>query len=103
MVPGLVVMPEVPVERLLQVVAVLEGREVDALVFDAAPEPFHEDVVMVAAFAVHADPDIMILEHACKGFTGELGTLIGVEDFRRSVALYGRLQGINAEVRVHGV
>ena len=36
-VPGLIVMPEVPVERLLQVSAILEGSEVDTLVFDAAP------------------------------------------------------------------
>lgn len=48
MVPGLIVMPEVPVERLLQVASILEGCEVDALVLDAAPEPFHEDVVMIA-------------------------------------------------------
>ena len=87
MVPGLIVMPEVPVERLLQVSAILEGSEVDALVFDAAPEPFHEDVVMVAALAVHADPDAMLFENAREGFTGELGTLIRVEDFRRSMAL----------------
>ena len=87
MVPGLIVMPEVPVERLLQVVSILEGCEVDALVFDAAPEPFHEDVVMVATFAVHADPNAMLLENACEGFTGELGTLIGIEDFRRSMTL----------------
>lgn len=87
MVPGLIVMPEVPVERLLQVVSILEGCEVDALLFDAAPEPFHEDVVMVAALAVHADPDAMLLENACEGLTGELGTLIRIEDFRRSVAL----------------
>lgn len=71
-VPGLIVMPEVPVERLLQVVSVLEGREVDALVFDAAPESLHEDVVMVAALAVHTDPDAMLFENACEGFTGEL-------------------------------
>ena len=87
MVPGLIVMPEVPVERLLQVSAILEGSEVDALVFDAAPEPFHEDVVMVAALSVHADPDAMIFENACEGLTGELDTLIGVEDLRRSMAL----------------
>ena len=87
MVPGLIVMPEVPVERLLQVVSILEGCEVDALIFDAAPEPFHEDVVMVAALSVHADPDAMIFENACEGITGELDTLIGVEDLRRSMAL----------------
>ena len=87
MEPCLIVVPEVPVERLLQVVSILEGCEVDALVFDAAPEPFHEDVVMVAALAVHADPDTVFLENACKGFTGELDTLIGVEDLRRAMAL----------------
>ena len=103
MVPGLIVMPEVPVERLLQVLAILEGSEIDALVLDAAPEPFHEDVVMVAAFAVHADPDAMLFENTCEGLTGELGTLISIEDFRRSVALQGLLQGIDTEVCVHGV
>ena len=87
MVPGLIVMPEVPVERLLQVSAILKGSEVDALVFDAAPEPFHEDIVMVAALAVHADPDAMLLENACESLTGELDALIGVEDLRRSMAL----------------
>lgn len=80
-------MPEVPVERLLQVSAILEGCEVNALVFDAAPEPFHEDVVMVAALTVHADPDAMFFENACEGLAGELDALIGVEDFRRSMAL----------------
>jgi hypothetical protein len=47
-------------------VSILEGCEVDALVFDAASEWFHEDVVMVAAFAVHADPDTMIFVNACE-------------------------------------
>ncbi len=103
MVPGLIVMPEVPVKRLLQVVSVLEGREVGALVLDATPEPSHENVVVVAALAVHADPDAMFFENACEGFTGELDALIGIEDFRRSMALQSLLQGINAEVRVHGV
>ena len=83
----MIVMPEVPVERLLQVSAILKGSEVDALVFDAAPEPFHEDIVMVAALAVHADPDAMLLENACESLTGELDALIGVEDLRRSMAL----------------
>ncbi len=65
MVPGLIVMPEVPVERLLQVVSVLESGEVDTLMFDAAPEPFHEDVVMVAAFAVHSSAKETAPQHFC--------------------------------------
>jgi hypothetical protein len=51
------VMPEVPVERLLQVLSIPNGCEVNTLMFDAAPEPFHENVVMVAALAVDADPN----------------------------------------------
>ncbi|KXS52709.1 MAG: hypothetical protein AWU57_2908 [Marinobacter sp. T13-3] len=45
-VPGVIVMPEVPVGRLLQVSAIFEGSEVDTLVFDAAPL-FHKNVLMV--------------------------------------------------------
>lgn len=62
-IPGLVVVSEVPVERLLQMISILERGEVDALVFDTAPEPLHENVVMVAAFAVHTDPNAMLPEN----------------------------------------
>ena len=103
MEPLLIVVPEVPVKRLSQVSPILEGGEVDALMFDTAPEAFHEDIVMVAALAVHADPDAMMLENIGEGFTGELDTLIRVEDFRRSMTLQGLLQSINAEVSVQGV
>jgi hypothetical protein len=43
-------------------------------VFDAAPEPFHEHVVMVAALAVHANSDAMLFECACEYVAGELDT-----------------------------
>lgn len=52
--------------------SIREGHEVDARVLDVAPEPFHEDVVMLAASAVHADPDAMIFENTCEGITGPL-------------------------------
>lgn len=45
---SLIVVLEVPFEHLPQMASTPESGEVDALVFDAAPEPFHEDVVMVA-------------------------------------------------------
>jgi hypothetical protein len=86
-VPSLIVMPEVPVERLFQVLPIFEGCEVDALVFDATPKPFHEYIIMVAAFTVHPDLDAMLFENVCESFTGKLCTLIGVEDLRGSIAL----------------
>ncbi|NOG32897.1 transposase [Halomonas sp. TBZ9] len=55
----------------------------------SAPEPFHEYIVMVAALAVHADPDAMIFENVCEGLTGELDTLIGIEI---SPALHGAVK-----------
>ena len=49
-VSGLIVMQEVPVKRLLQVVFILESCKVNALVFEAALEPFQKDGVgMLAA------------------------------------------------------
>src|SRR3954454_4235978 len=40
------------------------GVEVDLLVFEAAPQPLNEDVVHVAALAVHADRDFVALQGA---------------------------------------
>ena len=56
-----------------------------------------------ASSAVHADPNAMLFKNTCEGLTGELDTLISIEDFWRSVALQGLLQGIDTEVCVHGV
>jgi len=46
---------------------------------------------------------LMRLENAGEGFTGKLGTLIGVEDPGGSIATYNFLQRFPAEVRIHGV
>lgn len=73
MVARLVIVPEVLIKRLLQVMSILERGEVDTLVFNAAPEPFHENIIMLAALSVHADSDAVLIENACEGFAGELG------------------------------
>ena len=56
--------------------------EIDLLVFDSSPESFDHHVVDRAAFAIHADGDIVGLECSSKFAASELRTLIGVEDFR---------------------
>ena len=58
------------------------GVEVDLLVFETAPQSLDEDVVHAPALAVHADRDPVVLQSAGEVVTGELATLIGVEDFR---------------------
>jgi len=42
------------------------GSQIDLLVFDAAPQPFNEDVVPPSPFAVHADGDAVVGEDAGK-------------------------------------
>ena len=48
---------------------------------------------MAAVLAVHADPDAIILEKACKGFAGELDALIRIEALRCTMALQPDSQG----------
>ena len=48
------------------------GFQVDLLVFDAAPQALDEHVVAPGAFAVHADRDAVIQQHAGVGDAGEL-------------------------------
>jgi len=49
------------------------GVEVDLLVFQAAPQPLDEDVVHVAALAIHADGDRVALQGVGEIVAGELG------------------------------
>jgi hypothetical protein len=59
--------------------------QIHLLVFDAAPQPLDEHVVAPGAFAVHADRNAVVGEHAGEGRAGELRTLVGVEDLRLAV------------------
>jgi hypothetical protein len=46
--------------------------QIDLLVLDAAPEPFHEHVIPPAAFAVRADLDAVVPQQAGEFQAGEL-------------------------------
>src|SRR3712207_6861450 len=54
------------------------GVQVYLFVFQAPPEPLHEDIIHAPALA--ADLDLALLQHANKVIAGELAALIGVED-----------------------
>ena len=45
----------------------------------------------------------MTFERIGERLGGELGTLVGVEDFRGSKALYSLFQGLDAEIRIQSV
>ena len=52
--------------------------QVHFFVFEAAPQPFDENVVAETAASVHADGDAVAALTSREGIAGELGALIGV-------------------------
>jgi hypothetical protein len=51
------------------------------------PKPFNKNVVHLAAFAVHADGDVLRLQRMGKNFRGKLTVLIRVKDFMTTMRL----------------
>lgn len=56
------------------------GPEVDLLVLHAAPEAFDKDIIDPAPLAVHADSNVVLLEHTGKILARELTALVGIEN-----------------------
>ena len=81
---------------------ILVCLQVHLLVLDAAPQPFHEDVVHAPAPAVHAHLNALRQQHAGEGLAGELAALVGVEDLWPTLA-QGLFQSRNTEVYLQGV
>ena len=73
--------------------------QVDAFVFQAAPEPFDEDVVHPTPPTVHRDAHGSRLQYAGEARRGELAALVRVEDVRAAIPC----QRFNAERDIHGV
>ena len=77
--------------------AIAISFQIYLLVFDAPPQTLYKDIVQVSALAIHTDLDPPLQQHATEGFTGELASLVGVEDLRLSFA-QGFFQGRDTEV-----
>jgi hypothetical protein len=77
--PELVVLRELPLQSCLGSADAIIGMQIDILVLNATPQPFHKHVVPPAAFPIHADLDSVILQQPGKFQTGELAALVGVD------------------------
>src|SRR5262249_58554399 len=97
-----VVKVQVTADRSPGLADAVVGSQIHLLVFDAAPQPFDEDIVAPSPLAVHADGDVVVGEHAGECRAGELAALIRVEDFRLAVASESVLQRLDAEPRLTG-
>jgi hypothetical protein len=56
--------------------------EINLFIFDRSPDPFHKDVIVNPATAIHTDPNLCPLKAPGKLHTGELNPLIRIEDVR---------------------
>ena len=79
------------------------AAQIDILVLHRTPQPLDEDVIKCPASTIHADLDLMSLEHPRERFAGELRALVTVEHLGRSVQLQSIFQCIHAEGTKIGV
>ena len=56
--------------------------QINIFVLHTSPKPLNEDVVNGAAATIHADVDVIGLQPFNEESTGELSSLIGIEDLR---------------------
>ncbi len=75
----------------------------DVLVLERPPEPLDIDVVQRTVYAVHANLDAVLDEHARERERGELAALIRVHDRRDSIERDRLFKRSDAELRVERV
>ena len=74
------------------------------LILDGGPQqPFNKDIVIVAAFTIHADLNSMPLQHFDKCGAQKLNALAGIHDLRASVDLNHRIHCLHTEIIIHDV
>ena len=73
--------------------------EINLLIFDRPSQSLDKDVVLPAAFAVHTDPDTMLVKDADKSGAGELAALVGIHDLGGALFQDCLLKRINAGIR----
>jgi hypothetical protein len=66
--------------------------EIDLLLFQAAPQLFHDHIVHPLTLAVHADTNTRCFDNFDEGLAGKLGSLIRIEDTLRPKATDGLIQ-----------
>lgn len=103
MAPIMIVILKPFAQALPKGFAGVECMQINVLVFEGPPEPFNENIVLATTTAVHADGDLVIDENLGKRVAGKLRPLVGVEDFRFSVAAQRLFKGLDTKGRLQGV
>lgn len=74
--------------------------QVDVFPFDGPPEALYPDIIRAPGPAVHTDLDFVRCAGLQPLFARVLASLVRVDDFGRSVGLYGPLQDLNGIGRI---
>ena len=74
--------------------------QVDLLVVDGPPEPFHENIVPRGPLAIHADRDLVMFQQLREGQARELRPLIRVGDLGLAVFCQCLRDSLNAKACV---
>ena len=74
------------------------SMEIDLFIFEAPPQPFHEDVIPPPARPIHTDLNPLILEKSSELLAGELTALIRIEDLRGAIPADRLPHGLQTEV-----
>ena len=82
MEPPRVVEVEIADKPLVQRRHVQILLEIDILIFQTPPEPLDHNIVRASALPVHADKNGCSLQNPCEIITGELTSLISIENLR---------------------
>ena len=83
--------------------AIAVGTQINLLILDRSPKPFHQDVVVAPPSARPADLDVLFLQPAHEVGRGELTTLVGMKDLWSAATRQGHLQRVHAELRIQAV
>lgn len=77
--------------------------EVDVLIFERPPESFDDNIIHGSSLAIPADCDAFGFQDSGEYITGELATLIRVEDFGAPPSSDGLEKSVDAELRIQGI
>ncbi len=75
--------------------------QVNMFILHCFPKSFNENIITPGTLAIHADPDIVVLEILGKSQASELAALVGVHDFGFAVPGDRFFERIQTKAGVH--
>jgi hypothetical protein len=85
------VVVDVVLNSFIKFKTIIDGIEIDIVMFERFPEPFYPDIVQGTSFTVHGYHDVLVFEELGPQRTGVLTPLVTVENLRLAMSFDGIL------------